>query len=384
MGVVFCLNDIDGGVYSVVKNIVKYGNFDSGIKIILAANLHNVAEGSRIKPDLSIQAGFVRFEYNKGDNFYYIARRFKRLIDSTDIIVANDWLELGVVSNLGLQNKVIFILHGDYDYYYDLAIKHQKIIDAFICVSECIQLKLQESLSDRSLDIVHLRHPIPSVPSKQEYNYGNKLRCLFIGRLTKDKGYHILPLINAELKQKGVFVEWGIVGNDQNVDRSAWNEAKNVNFLGQIENSVLLSRLRQYDLFLLPSHAEGFPVSLVECMKAGLVPLLSDLPSGIPELVEHGITGYRFPLDDYIAYVNVIEQIHNQRELLSQMGKLCQVKTQSLFDPKHNAQEYLSFIYRVAKYPCRIKHREKIYGSRLDQPYLFNVLTRLVRKYINI
>jgi hypothetical protein len=60
----------------------------------------------------------------------------KLLPDDNAIVVTHDWLELGMVSNLGLQNPVVQFVHGAYDYYYELAQSHASSIDRFIAVAK--------------------------------------------------------------------------------------------------------------------------------------------------------------------------------------------------------------------------------------------------------
>ena len=45
------------------------------------------------------------------------------------------------------------------------------------------------------------------------------------------------------------------------------------------------SHMPAQDVFVLPTRFEGFPVALVEAMGAGLVPVVSDIASGVPEIV---------------------------------------------------------------------------------------------------
>ncbi len=52
-----------------------------------------------------------------------------------------------------------------------------------------------------------------------------------------------------------------------------------------------------HDVFVLPTQFEGSPVSLLETMSAGLVPVITDLPGGIREIVEPAV-GFRLPMGD--------------------------------------------------------------------------------------
>ena len=61
--------------------------------------------------------------------------------------------------------------------------------------------------------------------------------------------------------------------------------SKYIDFIGvsnQVENYLLRS-----DIFMLPSRDEGFPISILEAMRAGL-PIISTNIAGIPEMVFPG------------------------------------------------------------------------------------------------
>ena len=81
----------------------------------------------------------------------------------------------------------------------------------------------------------------------------------------------------------------------------------NVIFAGLKTNEEMLTILQKHDIFLLPSLAEGFPVSLVEAMKAGLVPLVTNWAGAVDELVAPGVTGYYFSAGAFKDYADCIE-----------------------------------------------------------------------------
>ncbi len=61
-----------------------------------------------------------------------------------------------------------------------------------------------------------------------------------------------------------------------------------VQFLGRIENVAPL--LSAADLFLLPSETESFGLSALEALACG-VPVIASNVGGLPEVVQHGVTG---------------------------------------------------------------------------------------------
>ena len=73
------------------------------------------------------------------ENLHSVLRRFQRALPTGGgVLVASDWLELAWVSSYGTERAVFQILHGDFDYYYDLALKHQDVVDIFITCSRHI------------------------------------------------------------------------------------------------------------------------------------------------------------------------------------------------------------------------------------------------------
>ncbi len=71
-------------------------------------------------------------------------------------------------------------------------------------------------------------------------------------------------------------------------EAAAAGVADRIRFLGFVDDAPAL--LGALDIFLLPSHWEGLPVSIIEAMHAGL-PVVASGVGGIPELITDGETG---------------------------------------------------------------------------------------------
>ncbi|MGH7449866.1 MAG: glycosyltransferase [bacterium] len=59
-----------------------------------------------------------------------------------------------------------------------------------------------------------------------------------------------------------------------------------VRFLGTLSNEHVLKVFAASDVFILPSEFEGLPVSLLEAMARGCIPVVSNIRSGIPERID--------------------------------------------------------------------------------------------------
>ncbi len=135
-------------------------------------------------------------------------------------------------------------------------------------------------------------------------------------------------------------------------------------------------------MFLLPSRLEGFPVTLMEAGAAGLVPIVSDLPSGIPEVVIPGETGYRVPIGDVAGFASALEELNRDRDRLERMSAAVRQLVAGKFDIRRNAVQYDSLHARFGELRRRRAGCRLHYGSRLDKPWLPNAFVRTVRSIL--
>ena len=120
---------------------------------------------------------------------------------------------------------------------------------------------------------------------------GDGAHLLFVGRLAAVKGLPVLLQALALARQTRPDLHLTVVGDGP--DRAALQaEAAGapVSFVGAKSQSQVAGLLALADALVLPSFAEGVPVVLMEAMAAGL-PVVATRIAGIPELVEHGVSG---------------------------------------------------------------------------------------------
>jgi poly(glycerol-phosphate) alpha-glucosyltransferase len=96
--------------------------------------------------------------------------------------------------------------------------------------------------------------------------------------------------------------------------------ADRVHMTGTLSNAQVLENFAQQDVILLPSAYEGLPISLLEAMSRGCVPITSDLASGVPELICDGMNGFRVAVGDVDAFATRIQALQRQPELQSALS----------------------------------------------------------------
>jgi glycosyltransferase involved in cell wall biosynthesis len=94
--------------------------------------------------------------------------------------------------------------------------------------------------------------------------------------------------------------------------------AERVRFLDWVDSPRQL--LQSFDVFVLPSRAEGFPLSIVEAMFAGLPVVATDVGS-VREAVIEGETGILVPPDDSERLTGALRNLVDRPELRRQLGE---------------------------------------------------------------
>ena len=135
-------------------------------------------------------------------------------------------------------------------------------------------------------------------------------KLVYVGRLAAEKGVPILFESLSILKEKRYDIELELIGDGE--DRPFLEElAKEIGiedmitFAGFVGRTGVAEALKASDVFVLPSFAEGIPVSLMEAMAMG-VPVIATYVGGVTELVTHRKTGQIVSASDPIALADAI------------------------------------------------------------------------------
>ena len=122
-----------------------------------------------------------------------------------------------------------------------------------------------------------------------------------------------------------------------------------VKLAGALPQNQVARRLGQSSIFVLPSvvapdgQMEGIPVALMEAMAAGRPVVASDL-SGIPELVQDGVSGLLVPPGDAAGIAAAVRRLIDEPGLGRELGERGREKVEREFRLDVNVADLLSEI----------------------------------------
>lgn len=144
---------------------------------------------------------------------------------------------------------------------------------------------------------------------------------IFVGWLVREKG--ILELLDAisdlrsRYRFRFTFVGSGTLEEQVGKYIESCDLDGDVVALGWKSSEEVQSLLISADVFVLPSHAEGFPNALLEAMAKGLPAICSDV-GGISDTLQHGVNGFLIPPRESKPLVEAMEHYLLHPDLIAQ------------------------------------------------------------------
>lgn len=108
------------------------------------------------------------------------------------------------------------------------------------------------------------------------------------------------------------------------------------------------------DICIQPSRSEGLGMALMEAASAGKA-LVATRVGGIPEVIEHGHSGWLVPPDDAAALAQAILTLLRHPEMALQMGTRARQRFDAAFSIANMVTHTLG-VYRTMLRPCRTPH----------------------------
>ena len=243
------------------------------------------------------------------------------------------------------QTRVLGMVHSDIKTQYTHAKEYSAIAPTWIGVSHRCAKKLELSAKSLKIEVHELFYPVDEWRGPKLTPTDGLLRLVYAGRLDEpQKRVSRLVDLFKELTRRGIRFRATIAGDgpDGNRFRDLLTEADStvtgsVKLLGSLDRRDLDRLWAAQDIFLLVSAYEGLPLALLESMSAGVCPVVMNVRSGLPELLEDGVNARVAKQGDLKAMADAIAELDQNRQLLNKLGKAAKRSVSiEAFSPKQH------------------------------------------------
>lgn len=158
-----------------------------------------------------------------------------------------------------------------------------------------------------------------------------RVQVLFVGWVIETKGVREL----LEVARRMPEARFTLCGPIDEAFRSSIaaeldSLGERVSLLGRVEHAELRTLYSRFDVFVLPTHREGFPVSVLEAMAAGL-PVLATPVGAIPDAIREGVEGFLVPVGDVDALEAKLRTLVEAPDLRRSLGAAARERVEGHF-----------------------------------------------------
>lgn len=195
----------------------------------------------------------------------------------------------------------------------------------FIAISNSVRSEwIRRGIDKNKIQTVYDGDDFARIQHKTNTNSEKKLKIIFLGRISKEKGQNKLIYYVSQLEpsvRQYIQVDFWGDGNPGYVKKLKKRIRRlqlqdNINFCGY--TSDVGSILKEYDIGVNCSVAEGFGRVTVEYMAAGLCTIVSHTGANC-EIVNHGETGFVY--HDMKEFVQLLTEVYSNREKLTRVAE---------------------------------------------------------------
>ncbi|MBN7279379.1 glycosyltransferase [Vibrio cholerae] len=208
-----------------------------------------------------------------------------------------------------------------------------------------------------------LRHPqkkvvtIPSSPVRYPVNqqqvsqireqFSHQFLVIHAANMLHHKGFDVTVAAARLLMDSAPDIHFALLGDgkERPVLEQQAQGLTNIHFMGKQSN--MGDWFAAADILIHPSYSEGLGSVILEAMGSGL-PVVGSRAGGIPDIIEHGVSGLLIPPGDAQALVRAILQVRHDPELVDALT-LGREKKLRDFQIEQTAQRYHSLYSEIMK-----------------------------------
>lgn len=185
------------------------------------------------------------------------------------------------------------------------------------------------------------------------FNKNDFVAGLF-GRLEEGKGQHLLIKAIAMANKNGRQIKALIVGHEMNAGyrnkllalANKLNVAENIIFNDFVDKPQDLMQI--CDCVCLTSYEETFGLVLPEAMRVG-VAVIGSNKGGVPEIIDHKVTGLLFDSQDEVSLHDQIVYLHDNPAIKQEIARSGKIKADDAFNNEKHFRSLESIFNEVSQ-----------------------------------
>lgn len=255
-----------------------------------------------------------------------------------DIVFSNvKWgMVAAKIASMFIKRKVVLLAtnHNSYSWLVDRNVDRMALLirlttDRYVALASFVK----DKLLDRNIPekrIIHVPNTVgfESWDVKDTYDIANRIKIVYVAYVYPEKRQDLLVDVLIKLNRKyniqvdcyGDIDEFLDYVNEINEKVKTHGLRDCFKLLGPIDNGLLRSRLKDYDIYVSPSQMEMSPINILEAQAAGL-PVVAANVGGIPDLIEDGKTGLLYEVNNLDELVGKVSLLADSKELREKIGR---------------------------------------------------------------
>jgi colanic acid/amylovoran biosynthesis glycosyltransferase len=289
---------------------------------------------------------------------YAVRSFFKFLKESRpDVYVPNcivpAYFAAGYARRSGI--PTVGVLHSDDPFHWGLVDEFIKgrsefRVSAVVPVSSFLESEVNSIAAALDVTVCRIGYGVP-IPAKPTEPPTSIFRLVYVGRLVEEqKRVSGVATALCSAAQSIPNLEAWIVGEGsarsavEDIIRKKGNGR--VQLLGRVDNARIYDVLTQCHGLVLLSDYEGLPISMLEAMAAGVVPICLDVRSGIREALEHGVNGL-IVKDREVDFLSAVKTLQSDPAKWRQLSLAARKTVQQHYSIEECARQWLGLLTRL-------------------------------------
>jgi len=280
---------------------------------------------------------------------------------------------------------VCAVLHSDEPVYYENAGRLGGDWDGVVAVSEHIKNETARKHPGLAARLCCIPHGVELSTGRTAAVGGNHpLRLLYGNRLSQyQKKVFDLPLVMTALKEMNVPFTLTVAGDGPDAAELADRFQKaglspQVTQTGRLSRKELRRVMAECDVFLLTSDFEGLPISLLEAMAEGCVPVCYRTESGVGEVIQSGRNGILIPPGQPRSMAEALAELHRNRQNLRGLSESAVRTIEDHFSLSRMCAAYNTLFHELSRKARAGQCRSRTGGVK--SPPRFRLSNRILQK----